>query len=416
MPNVPWQHARELAHAAGAATPRQRHNVGLNQAVNRVLAADVVAPTDIPHFRASAMDGWAVSGEGPWTVLPGEARSTPRLRPGTAVPIHTGSPVPEGTSAVLRREQAVLNSEASSGAAAGFGAAASSAQLSAQQPLAAHADIRPAGREAAAGERLFAAGTRLTPGHLAAAAVAGCDVLRVYRAPRAALVLTGDEVVAEGQPAHGHVRDAFSPVLPPAIAHLGAEVLATNRIGDHRAQTVDALGRDDVDLIVTTGGTGRSPVDHLRPALQTLGAELIVDEIAMRPGHPALLARRADGVLVAGLPGNPLAAVAAFVTLVQPLLAGLVASPLEPLARAAALETFAPLPGRERLVPARLHTGPGGTSVDAAALRGSAMLRGLADSTCLMVIPPEGVEAGEPVPYVELPWTTYSSVSTLPRS
>lgn len=405
MPNLPWEQARTIAHAAGQQALAPCETVRLEAALHRVLAADVIAATDIPHFAASAMDGWAVSGDGPWQLLPGEARTTPQLAEGAAVAILTGSPVPEQTTAVVRRERGRIEE-----------IAGEAPRLHATEPLPDRADIRPAGREAEAGERLFAAGTQLTPGHLASAAVAGCDELAVRRAPRVGLVLTGDEVVAEGTPGHGLVRDAFSPVLPPAIEHLGGSPLAPVRIGDHRAATIDALGRGDVELLITTGGTGRSPADHVRPALEALDAELLIDEIAMRPGHPAVLAHRPDGVLIAGLPGNPLAALVALVTIVQPVLEGLTGRGLATLPLAAATENFPPLPGRHRLVPARVVLTPSGARLEAAAHRGPAMLRGLADSDCFLLVGPEGLTVGAPAPYLPLPWSTHATHPAFSRS
>ncbi|RZU60608.1 molybdopterin molybdotransferase MoeA [Zhihengliuella halotolerans] len=395
-----WPAAREVAHRAGArlletAGASAHENIELDAAISRVLGRDVHAASEIPHFAASAMDGWAVAGAGPWRVLAGDARTTTALAPGQGVVIVTGSPLPEGATAVLRRERGRL--------APGVGDAGE--LLHATEPLADFADVRPAGREARAGERLFAAGTKLTAGHVAAAAVAGLDSLPALRAPRVALVLTGDEVVTAGVPGHGLVRDAFGPVLPDAVRGLGGFVAGSVRIGDDHDATVEALGAADADVVITTGGTGHSGADHIRPALTELGARLLVDEIAMRPGHPALLARRPDGALVIALPGNPLAAMAALVTLGAPLLAGATGRPMPALQRAASTERFGPLPGRHRLVPARLDADEAGVRASAAAHRGPAMLRGLADSTSFMVVPPAGLEPGAGVDCVRLPWS-----------
>ncbi|GHD10521.1 molybdopterin molybdotransferase MoeA [Zhihengliuella salsuginis] len=403
--NAAWPAARETAHLAGrqlidTADEPVRQPVGLEDALGHVLSADVHATNEIPHFAASAMDGWAVAGDGPWQVLDGDARTTTSLSPGEGVVIVTGSPLPGGATAVLRRERGRL-----ADAPRGGGTGEARRLLHATEPVGHLADIRPAGREAHAGERLFSAGTFLTPGHLAAAAVAGLDELPTLRVPRVGLVLTGDEVVTAGLPGHGLVRDAFGPVLPAAVRGLGGTVVDSTRIGDDHAATVRALGAGGVDVVIATGGTGHSGADHIRPALAELGAELLVDQIAMRPGHPALLARRCDGALVIALPGNPLAAMAALVTLGGPVLAGATARSLPVLRRARSTERFDPLPGRYRLVPARLDGDESGVRASAATHRGPAMLRGLADSSCFLAVPPEGLSPGDGVDCVPLPWT-----------
>jgi molybdopterin molybdotransferase len=154
------------------------------------------------------------------------------------------------------------------------------------------------------------------------------------------------------------------------------------------------------DVVITTGGTGRSGTDHLRQAVAELGGRLIIDGIAMRPGHPAVLAELPDGRFVLGLPGNPLAAMMALSTVGVPLLAALGHGTMPPVQEVPCGTTIEPDPGRTRLMPFRLlygmaspaqHTGPG-------------MMRGLASAQGVMVVPPHGVQLGEAVPAFGLPW------------
>ncbi|WP_267488030.1 molybdopterin-binding protein, partial [Streptomyces sp. DH12] len=141
--------------------------------------------------------------------------------------------------------------------------------------------------------------------------------------PRAAVFVLGDELLGEGLPHDGLIRDALGPLLPPWLRALGADVVDVRRIGDQEDALHRALTACDADVVVTTGGTAAGPVDHVHPVLDALGAELLVDGAAVRPGHPMLLARlpapgqsrgTPDGPYLVGLPGNPLAAVSGLLT------------------------------------------------------------------------------------------------------
>jgi molybdopterin molybdotransferase len=171
-------------------------------------------------------------------------------------------------------------------------------------------------------------------------------------------------------------------------------------VPDTLAATVEAIADSSAELLLTTGGTARGPVDHLHRALAEVGGRLIVDEVAVRPGHPMLLARLPGGRFLVGLPGNPMAAAAAFCTLAVPLLAGLAAQPL-PIPGTGRLTAAVAAPKSEhRLVPATVS----GESVEPLPHQGSAMLRGLAQATHFVVSPPGGAAAGETAALVRLPW------------
>ena len=166
------------------------------------------------------------------------------------------------------------------------------------------------------------------------------------------------------------------------------------RVADDAQALLAAVASSPADVVITTGGTARGPVDHVHPVLSELGARLLVDGVAVRPGHPMLLAQhggtRHHRRFVAGLPGNPLAAVAGFVTLVRPLLRRLsgldgpgpgIPSRFLPLGDAVRTH-----PTDTRLVPVSV------TDAQATPLRftGPAMLRGLALADGLAVVPPGG--------------------------
>lgn len=384
---IPWSEARVRARAAAPVARSER--VPLAAAIGRVLAERLVTAIPLPHFASAAMDGWAVRGPAPWRVLD---RGDPvlALEPGDAVEIATGAPVPDGADAVLRVEAGRV--------AGGMLEPVGGTGL---HDVRGRRHVRPAGMEAAAGDVVLEAGAVLTPPRIALAAATGVDDLSVVRRPRVALVLTGDEVVESGVPLVGQVRDSFGVALPATLEALGAEVVATHRIGDDQRATRSALMADDVDLVVTTGGTGRSSADHVRAALAAEGAELIVPGMATRPAGPTLLARASDR-LVLGLPGNPLAAMLGLVALGAPLLAAWTGTDAVPGTVLAGVD----LPGRADstgLVPATLSGAVEQVAAPVAHV-GSGMLRGLAATDVVLVVPPEGVEAGSAVEALTLPW------------
>ncbi|MBT2386166.1 molybdopterin molybdotransferase MoeA [Streptomyces sp. ISL-11] len=392
---TPWPDARSVA--ARAAEPLPPVERPLDDAGGQVLAAPLVALSDLPSFDSSAMDGWAVAGPGPWRlpqddgagILAGadDSASAP-LEDGVAVRIATGAHVPPGTTGVLRSEHGEVTEQY---------------ELYATRRVTHGQDIRPRGQECRRGDQLLPQGTLVTPAVLGMAAAAGYDELHVTRRPRAEVLVLGDELLHGGLPQGGRIRDALGPMLGPWLRALGAEVTATRRLGDDAGALHDALAASTADLVITTGGTAAGPVDHVHPTLRRLGAELLVDGVAVRPGHPMLLARLAPGRHLVGLPGNPLAAVSGLLTLAEPLLRTLSARPAPVLCRAALTEAVQGHPVDTRLVPVA-HERHG--SARPLRFHGPAMLRGLASADALAVVPPGGAARGAAVGLLDLPWST----------
>ncbi|WP_446750981.1 molybdopterin-binding protein [Streptomyces sp. CLV115] len=450
---MPWRFGRSGSAARTVGTGAGR--LPLGQALGHVLAEPLVALTDLPPFDTSAMDGWVVSGPGPWNVrevagagagaragagsnrdlgiLAG--RSAPGTLPdGDAVRIATGARIPADANAVIRSEHARVDT------ATGL--------LHAEHQVLPGQDIRPRGQECRTGDRLMPAGSFVTPAVLGLAAAAGYDTLVVVPRPRVDVLVLGDELLTGGLPHDGLIRDALGPMIGPWLRALGAEVSAPQRLGDDAAALRHALATSDADLVITTGGTAAGPVDHVHPVLAEIGAELLVDGVAVRPGHPMLLARlrkdeepvdgsagsrdeaRNGGPYLVGLPGNPLAAVSGLLTLAEPLLRGLAGREPEAPYRVAVRDDVHGHPHDTRLVPV-VHragstadsrsvsgygsggegiggagTGSGAEYVVPLRYNGPAMLRGIAAADGLAVVPPGGVRSGTEVEILDLPWAS----------
>lgn len=396
-----WHEARQRAFEVAAPIPPSP--VPLKAALGRTLASDAVAIQDMPHYASSAMDGWAVNGTGPWILVePGH-----RLAPHQATPIVTGGLIPPGAKAVLRSESGVITTDDDGLPILALGGSAKPGEPRNGQ------HIRKAAEEAAEGDVLLKAGTILNPAHIALAALAGLDELEVLGKPLVRFLLTGSEVVTQGVPVPGKVRDTFGPQLGAVVELLGGIAGEQLKVGDNYDDWLAALqdtepepaepfaaAEPPADVVITTGGTGRSGTDHFRRAVAELGGRLLIDGIAMRPGHPAVLAELPDGRFVLGLPGNPLAAMMALFTVGGPLLAALGHGKLEDVGEVPSGAMIDADPGRTRLMPFKLVYGLASPAQHA----GPGMMRGLAGADGVMVVPPHGVQMGELVPAFSLPW------------
>ncbi|WP_411575998.1 molybdopterin molybdotransferase MoeA [Streptomyces mutabilis] len=392
---TPWPEARTTAERAARAAVRAARrapvSAPLDAALGLTLAAPLAALTDLPPFDTSAMDGWAVSGPAPWSVrdegvLAGHAAPEP-LTDGEAVRIATGARIPAETTAVLRTEHGRTDERD---------------RLHPTREVGHGQDIRPRGQECRSGDQLLPVGTLVTPAVLGLAAAAGYDTLTVVPRPRVDVLVLGDELLTAGLPHDGLIRDALGPMLPPWLRALGAEVRTICRIGDDAQALHRAVASSDADLVVTTGGTAAGPVDHVHPVLTRIGAELLVDGVEVRPGHPMLLARLKDDQHLVGLPGNPLAAVSGLLTLAEPLLRTLAARPAPEPYTLPLRDAVHGHPYDTRLVPVVLR----GDRAVPLHYNGPAMLRGIAAADALAVVPPGGARPGQEAELLDLPWTT----------
>lgn len=314
-PLIPARHA-----ALGAVTPAAPEPLPLLQAHGRFLAAAVLASRSLPGCDTSAMDGWAVRSEetlGATRDRPARLRivdtvyagSLPSraLGPGEAARVFTGAPIPSGADAVVRQEAARADGNGS---------------VSLFVTVDSGHDIRRTGEEVMAGAPLFAAGQRVDAHVLGVLASMGATAALVRRVPRVAVLATGDELVAPGQPALPHqVYESNLHLIASLAREAGAEVLATERSRDDEAELRTALSAltPRVDVLFTTGGASVGDKDHVKRVLTAMGAQFLVDGVAFKPGKPVAVARL-GALAVVVLPGNPGAATTAFDQFGRPVL------------------------------------------------------------------------------------------------
>ncbi|MWJ26453.1 molybdopterin molybdotransferase MoeA [Clavibacter michiganensis] len=372
---------------------------------DRMLARDVTSPLDLPPFRNSQMDGYAVRAAdlaGASDAVPAVLRIAARipagvapmpLQPRTAAPCMTGAPVPPGADAIVPIEAAIPD---------GFvDEDATDATVSFAAPVDPGAFVRAQGSDLAAGAVLVAAGTRLLPAHWGVLASAGVATVAVRRRLVVLLLSTGLELRGPGEElAPGQIHDANSVALAAALSAAGAEVRPLRVASDDAGRVRDAI-RDaaaGIDLLLTTGGVSAGAYEVVRDVLEG-GVEFV--SVAVQPGGPQGLGTAEAGgarIPVVAFPGNPVSALVSFELFLRPVLRALAGHP-RPDRPSREAPLAAPLDS-----PAAKHQVRRGRldedgRVVAVGGPGSHLLHAYATATHLVHIPAglDRLEAGDPV-------------------
>jgi molybdopterin molybdotransferase len=371
--------SRAYATARDAAKPLPAEVTPAVAATGLVLAAAVRCERPVPAFDNAAMDGYVVAGDGPWTIrgriLAGEQAGDTVLAPGTALEIATGAPVPAGAGAVLPYEDCRVEDGLVIGA------------------VGARRHNRRSGDALSPGTLIAPAGRTVTATVAAAALQAGAEHVLAHRAPAVTLLVTGDEVITDGAPGPGQVRDVFTGLVTAVTARAGGRFEGSRRLPDDPAALAAALAAD-TDVIAVSGSSSAGAADHLHGLLDAAGATWLVRGVACRPGHPQALAVLPDGRFVVSLPGNPYAGLVAALTLLEPLLGALAGRPAASLA-------LVTVTGHAKLMPGGVRVVPVGPSGELAAA-GSVGLHAAAAAGTLAVLPDDWAD-GRPAVTLTVP-------------
>lgn len=390
-----------LALLAGRVGPvAATERVPLSDALGRVLAADLVAPFNVPPHDNAAVDGYAVffddlAADAP-TVLPVTARvaagqwlGRPAVR-GEAVRIFTGAPMPTGMDTVFMQEDCRTDG----------------ATVTLPAGNRRGVNRRLAGEDVREGAVVLSAGRRLRPEDIALAASLGHGTLEVRCRLRVAVFSTGDELRQPGQALEpGAVYDANRYALIALLTRLGCAVTDLGILPDRFEAIRDALAEAAVghDALITSGGMSTGEEDHVKPAVEANG-RLDFWRLAIKPGRPVALGRVRDAVFV-GLPGNPVAVVVTFLRIARPILLRLMGAADETPRPIPVRAAFAhkKKPGRREFLRGSLTREPDGALAATKYPRdGAGVLSSLVDSDGLIELPEDlaGVEPGMIVDYL----------------
>ncbi len=387
-----------LAHVR----PLPARPAALDEALGRVLAEDIQASENLPPFPNSAVDGFAVrvadvataTREHParLKVLADAPAGTVvgcEVMPGTAVRIMTGAELPPGTESVVPVEET----------------ASTSGEVQVFRPLGPGLNLRLAGEDVRAGERVMAAGTVVRPAEIGLLAALGRVEVPVVPAPRVAVLTTGAELVEAGaMPGPGQIRDANIHGLGAQVRAAGALCLPFPRVPDTRAGVEQALRQAlaSADVVLTNGGVSVGDYDFVRETLGRLGAEPVFVQVAQKPGRP-LTFWLLEGKPVFGLPGNPVAAMVCFELYVRPALRRMMG--LERLHRPRATAKLAEdyrkgvKDPRTHWLRVQLQPSPGGWVATRTGPQGSGILSSMTKANAIAEIPALGgsLKAGDDV-------------------
>ncbi|WP_395352855.1 gephyrin-like molybdotransferase Glp [Variovorax sp. UC122_21] len=377
----------------------QHEQLGLRQALGRVLAEDIVSPVSVPPHDNSAMDGFAFDGALLRDDAPSDASVSLRiagtalagatwrgaLAPGDAVRIMTGAVMPAGLDTVIPQEFCRVEDD----------------RLSFPARVVRRGDNRRlAGEDLMQGQPALRRGQRLSPAALGMVASLGLTGVPVLRRLRVACLSTGDEILEVGDtPREGAVYDSNRYTVTALLERLGCEVIDLGLVRDDPASLAAAVQRAarEADAIVTSGGVSAGAADHTRDVMRQLG-DIAFWRVAMRPGRPmavGLIPREPQGsesAVLFGLPGNPVAVMVTFLAFVRPALLRMMgchaaAAAHPPLLRARSLGPIRKKPGRTEYQRGFVQSVPGTLpEVRVALNQGSGVLSSMVEANGLVVL------------------------------
>jgi molybdopterin molybdotransferase len=372
--------------------PLSIETVALEQAHNRILAEDIHADIDLPPFDRARMDGYAVRSADVMTApvslnLIGEiaagAEFHGKLRPGEAIKIFTGAPVPEGADAVQKVE--VTHSD---GRTVEIG-----------EPVRPGQFITLRASEVAAGDLVAERGREINPAVMAVMASFGYAQVKVGRRPRVAVVSTGSELVdVSARPSGAQIRNSNSYTLASYASRAGAIVDLLPTIEDTPEATTRALleAAEGRDIVITSGGVSMGDYDLVKASLKEMGAQVYFDKVIIRPGKPTVFARR-HRTYFFGLPGNPVSTSVTFNLFARPAIRKMQgeSNPRLPVVRAVLSRPVKDTSSRRSYLPARFTIEDGRAMAEPLKWGGSSDLVAFMRSDALIIVREETHEIAE---------------------
>jgi molybdopterin molybdotransferase len=368
---------------------RETESVTPMQALDRILAEDVVSPISVPPHDNSAMDGFAFRGGEMQAGQPTRLRVVGTALAGKAwagacgagecVRIMTGAVMPAGLDTVVPQELAQIEGEH-------INLAADLLQTGDNRRL--------LGEDLMAGQPALQAGARLTPAACGLIASLGLAQVKVWRRPRVAYFSTGDEILSLGEsPREGAVYDSNRYTVFGLLTRMGCEVIDLGVVKDQpeRLEAAFRQAAAQADAVITSGGVSVGEADHTKAMMKKLG-DVAFWRIAMRPGRPMAVGRLTEGThsaLLFGLPGNPVAVMVTFAAFVRPALQKLMGwqAPPLPLLRARAEDTLRKKPGRTEYQRGMVRRGEDGElRVRITGNQGSGVLSSMVQANGLIVL------------------------------
>jgi molybdenum cofactor synthesis domain-containing protein len=376
--------------------PLPNEEVPLKHALGRILAQDIRADMDLPPFDRARMDGYAVRSAdvaaAPVTLqLIGEiaagASFEGNLRPGEAVKIFTGAPVPAGADAVQKVEVT-----SSAGSLVTINESVKPGQF-----------ITPRASEAKTGEVVAERGRTINSAEMAVLASFGYPDVSVGKQPRVAVISTGSELVnVDEKPAGAQIRNSNSYTIASYAAQAGAVADVLGTVEDSAEATRDLLdlAASRHEIVITTGGVSMGDYDLVKAAQLELGAEIFFDKVSIRPGKPTVFARK-GATCFFGLPGNPVSTSVTFNVFVRPAIRLMQGdtSPLLPTISAELSRGLRDSSNRRSYLPASLYIEGGRALAEPLRWGGSSDLVAFMRANSLIIVPEDvhEVSAGEKV-------------------
>ncbi|PHQ61594.1 MAG: molybdopterin molybdenumtransferase MoeA [Maribacter sp.] len=372
----------------------EKYRLSLSKGISYYVAEAIFSPIDMPPFRQSAMDGYALNlSDGNTYKVIGEIKAgdsyNPKLEKGEAVRIFTGAAVPKSANSVVVQEKvAVKNKTITLDVASRPGD-----------------NIRPIGEQVKANTLALKKGTRLTPAAIGYLASLGITDVEVYKKPRIAILVTGDELVEAGQDiAYGEIYESNSLMLSSALKSTDFTDVAIFKIKDDYKSTYTILNKviADYDAILITGGISVGDYDFVGKALRELAVQQVFYKIKQKPGKPFFFGKK-EGTSIFALPGNPAAALSCFYVYVYPALLKMSGNPeaFSPKVMAKSASVYSKKGNGSQFLKA-IHTADKVTFLEG---QSSSMLQTFALANALVYIPEEQshIAIGDVVQVIPIP-------------